>query len=416
MELSHSGSSVLGLWVAPAAIAASLALARGWPFSGLGLILAARRVELPRLLGPRIVSWFRRTTVASRILALFVAFLIPALLLYPALDFFAGRATRRLITEQYAVQAQTHPQTLQALMAQAQKEIDALTGSARPGVRQSRPAADDRQRLSRVASDGARARAADLRRRALQPGRAPRQPIRAEHPGIHRRGANGTDGQQLRLGSVRRGGAYRFGRTPHAARRAADLRALRRRRRAQRRRHHRAARGLRLPNAALHLLAESVFRVVPRERPAALPPRRARAGEVEIAIYGWGLPAALHLDSVAVADRRCAVCALVRLTRALLDDIQAGGTRHRVYFSNDRAWHLRDRLSRPVVIRSSRSSGGAHDARRRRFPHRPARNGSVHQAEPPAAESRAARCCARYEPASTASSFSRSCWRRSFRS
>ncbi len=33
--------------------------------------------------GPRIVTWYRRTTVASRILALFVAFLLPSLLLYP---------------------------------------------------------------------------------------------------------------------------------------------------------------------------------------------------------------------------------------------------------------------------------------------------------------------------------------------
>ena len=112
---------VLGLWTAPAAIAASLASARGWPFSGLGLILAGLACGVAALAGPRIVTWYRRTTVASRIMALFLAFLLPSLLLYPALDFFAERSTRRVITEQYAVQAQTHPRTLQALMAQAQK-------------------------------------------------------------------------------------------------------------------------------------------------------------------------------------------------------------------------------------------------------------------------------------------------------
>ena len=135
---------VLGLWVAPAAIAASLRVRPWRRLFRVGFVLAAATCGVAALLGPRIVSRFRRTTVASRILALFVAFLIPALLLYPSLDFYAGRATRRLITEQYAVQAQTHPQTLQALMAQAQQEIDALHGSARPGGRQSRPAADDR--------------------------------------------------------------------------------------------------------------------------------------------------------------------------------------------------------------------------------------------------------------------------------
>ena len=41
VELSHSGWSCSASGSAPAAIAASLAFARGWPFSGLGLILAA---------------------------------------------------------------------------------------------------------------------------------------------------------------------------------------------------------------------------------------------------------------------------------------------------------------------------------------------------------------------------------------
>ena len=59
--------------------------------------------------------WYRRTTVAARILALFLAFLIPTLLLYPAMNFFAERATRELIATEYAVQAQNHVQTLLAL-------------------------------------------------------------------------------------------------------------------------------------------------------------------------------------------------------------------------------------------------------------------------------------------------------------
>ena len=52
--------------------------------------------------------WYRHATVAARILALFVAFLVPALLLYPSINFFAERATRELIATEYAVQAQNH--------------------------------------------------------------------------------------------------------------------------------------------------------------------------------------------------------------------------------------------------------------------------------------------------------------------
>jgi signal transduction histidine kinase len=117
---------VLVIWVAPAVLIASIAAARNWPLSRVGLVLSAAACGIAALASEGVVAWYRRTTVASRILALFVAFLLPALLLYPSLDFFAERATRKLITDKYAVQAQTHPQTLQALMAEAQGEIDAL--------------------------------------------------------------------------------------------------------------------------------------------------------------------------------------------------------------------------------------------------------------------------------------------------
>jgi signal transduction histidine kinase len=117
---------VLAVWIAPAALTASVCVAKNWPLSALGLVLSATACGIGALMSERIAGWYRRTTVASRILALFLAFLLPSLLLYPSLDFFAERATRKLITDRYAVQAQTHPQTLQTLMAEAQREIDAL--------------------------------------------------------------------------------------------------------------------------------------------------------------------------------------------------------------------------------------------------------------------------------------------------
>ena len=121
---------LLALWVLPAAAAAVYGAVAQRPWSALGLFLSALTCGLAALVAPQLVTWYRRTTVASRILALFVAFLLPCLLLYPTLDFFAERATRRLITEQFAVQARDHPQTLQRLMVQAQQEIDALSDLA----------------------------------------------------------------------------------------------------------------------------------------------------------------------------------------------------------------------------------------------------------------------------------------------
>jgi signal transduction histidine kinase len=114
------------LWLAPVVAVALVAGASGWPVAALGLLLSAAVAGVAALNASRVVITYRRTTVAARIFALFVAFLLPALLLYPFVNFFADRATERLIAEQYAVDALTHPQTLQDRLAQAQREIDAL--------------------------------------------------------------------------------------------------------------------------------------------------------------------------------------------------------------------------------------------------------------------------------------------------
>jgi signal transduction histidine kinase len=117
---------VLALWIAPSVAAAALIAARHLAIPQLGLVLSAGACAIAALLGSRISSWYRHTTVAARILALFLAFLIPTLLLYPSMNFFAERGTRELITTEYAVQAQNHVQTLQRRMEQARKEVDAL--------------------------------------------------------------------------------------------------------------------------------------------------------------------------------------------------------------------------------------------------------------------------------------------------
>jgi signal transduction histidine kinase len=117
---------LLALWVAAATGASILAVARGWPISASGLLLSTVACGVAALAGPRIATSYRRATVAARILTLFLAFLLPTLLLHPSMTFFAERATRQLIATEYAVQAQNHVQTLLRRTEEARREVDAL--------------------------------------------------------------------------------------------------------------------------------------------------------------------------------------------------------------------------------------------------------------------------------------------------
>ena len=114
------------LWLLPSAAVAALAESRGWSIPAEGVLASAAACGVAALIGRRVVLWYRHATVAARILTLFVAFLVPALLLYPSIEFFAGRAMRRLIAAQYSVEAMNHPQELQDRLTQALAEIDAI--------------------------------------------------------------------------------------------------------------------------------------------------------------------------------------------------------------------------------------------------------------------------------------------------
>ena len=129
-RLHRSGAStpalLLTLWIGPSVLTAIASARREWPIPAMALVLSVAACAIAALFARRLMIWYRHTTVAARILALFVAFLVPALLLYPSMDFFAERATRRLITTQYAVQAARYPQTLQDRLTAARNEIDAM--------------------------------------------------------------------------------------------------------------------------------------------------------------------------------------------------------------------------------------------------------------------------------------------------
>ena len=127
--------ALLALWVATDAVAAGVIAARvGWPLPVVGLFLSALACAVAALLARRVLVWYRHATIAARIFGLFVTFLVPAVLLYPSLNFFAELAIQRLITT-YAVEAQNHSATLLDRLDEAQREIDALTEPGGPRQR-----------------------------------------------------------------------------------------------------------------------------------------------------------------------------------------------------------------------------------------------------------------------------------------
>jgi signal transduction histidine kinase len=120
------GLAVLACWLAPPVLIVLSRPGPDWPLPALGLILATTACGLAALFAPRLAAWYRHATVAARIFVLFLAFLVPTLLLYPAMDHFAERGIRQLIETEYAVQAQNHVQTLLDRMDEARGEVDRL--------------------------------------------------------------------------------------------------------------------------------------------------------------------------------------------------------------------------------------------------------------------------------------------------
>ncbi|MBA2305386.1 MAG: HAMP domain-containing protein, partial [Acidobacteria bacterium] len=130
-RLPRRGPRLIGLWLlwaAPALLLSALAVTRGWPLPALGLGLAAMVCAGGAIFASRAARWFRHASVAARILALFIAFLVPSLLLYPSVNFFTLRAVRSIVAGQYAVEAQNHPQMLQDRLDDVRREIDAMPG------------------------------------------------------------------------------------------------------------------------------------------------------------------------------------------------------------------------------------------------------------------------------------------------
>jgi len=72
----------------------------------------------------------RRASQAARLVALFVALVVPAMAMYPSLFFFATEAKERLIATTYAPQVTSQRKDLQDRLYQALEQIDSLPGLA----------------------------------------------------------------------------------------------------------------------------------------------------------------------------------------------------------------------------------------------------------------------------------------------
>jgi signal transduction histidine kinase len=121
---------VAAFWLAPTVAVAVAATQREWAIPLAPILLAAVTCALAALVTPRLAGWYRRATVAARLLVLFLAFLLPALLVYPTVHFYSEGALRQLIAAPehgYAVQAMTHPQALQDRLTEAEGQIDQLS-------------------------------------------------------------------------------------------------------------------------------------------------------------------------------------------------------------------------------------------------------------------------------------------------
>ena len=281
---------------------------------GLGLLLSTGACALAALVGSRISSAYRRATVAARILALFLAFLIPTLLLYPAMNFFAERATRELIAREYAVQAQNHVQTLLRYTEEARREVDAietLPDLVSVEAPEDPPPSDAAFLVWRQTALGRQrlTSAVELYNRSGK--LVSRFPLNIPEYTA----AAVAEQRRLRVGRVRRSRAIRLRGAAHAARRAARLHGRRLRRAVAAGRRH-PARALRIRNAALHHVAESLL----RGRPGDGRPRRGRHRRWQRRgrDLRLGPPADLHLGALGLADHRCAVRPALRLARAVL--------------------------------------------------------------------------------------------------
>lgn len=129
----QSGAAVgvaAAIWLVVIATGARLLSETGFPIAATGLVLCAAAVVLFAATGHRLRRTYRHATQAARLALLFGMLVAPALVAYPAEDFYADATARRVIETEYApaVQRAEQPRHLQEELRAAQAEIDAFAG------------------------------------------------------------------------------------------------------------------------------------------------------------------------------------------------------------------------------------------------------------------------------------------------
>ena len=203
-----------GVEVRLAAARSSACCCRRWP------------AALRRCSARRIVVWYRHATIAARIFGLFVAFLVPAVLLYPSLNFFAEPRHRAADHAPTPSRRRIIRRRCSSGWIEAQREIDASRGPARLLVAEpaTRPAAPDPKNAFYVWSQTVfgRARltsAVELYNRE----RRASQPLRAEPARIHRQRTAAAGRSVLSVGRLRRAAADWLAEAARAPRRTRHL-------------------------------------------------------------------------------------------------------------------------------------------------------------------------------------------------
>ena len=114
------------VWPLPLAGALVVLRWRGAEPPTLALLGMALAAGLVTLVGVKGLAWFRHGTQGRRLVTIYGALLLPALLLYPLLLHAVSHARRELVSTQYAPQVITHPQVLQDRLSTALDELDAI--------------------------------------------------------------------------------------------------------------------------------------------------------------------------------------------------------------------------------------------------------------------------------------------------
>ena len=109
------------IWMVPGSLLAVTGTVPRFPY----MVLLAGSVALAIAI-PHVRPRFRHASHATRMVVLFLALLVPALMTYPSLLYQGERTKQRVVETQYATEAARHPEELQNRLQQSLAQIDGI--------------------------------------------------------------------------------------------------------------------------------------------------------------------------------------------------------------------------------------------------------------------------------------------------